>query len=180
MVPLPILHKQAEPRLLPASLHPSCCPEMLIARPTSSSERCRRECPARLELPFLPPHCHPGCPTQRVLRSQCFSLHDPMFGGSGTAGLRGLGSSFLPATIFFPSPSEFCRLVSLRCFSCCCPGYSHAISLSAKAASERAGALRSLCTPPPAQAVPATPSYFKVLPSLAPLGLESPWELLRA
>lgn len=66
----------------------------------------------------------------------------------------------------FPSSRfpQFCCLVSLLCFSCCCPGYSHAISLSAKAAPERAGALGSLCTLPPEPAVPVITSHFKALP----------------
>lgn len=66
----------------------------------------------------------------------------------------------------FPSSHfpQFCCWVSLLCFSCRCPGYSHAISLSAKAAPERTGALGSLHTLPPEPAVPAITSHFKALP----------------
>lgn len=113
----------------------------------------------------------PGTP-RRGPRLCRFSLRAPAFHGAGAAGLRGLGSSFPSSDYFFfvvvvflsPPLPEFCRLVSLLCFSCGCPGYSHAISPSAKAAPERAGALGSLRTPPPAQAVPATPRHFKALP----------------
>lgn len=125
----------------------------MVGQP-SSSERLSagRECLAGRG-------CHPGHPVAAGPLHPGLSLPVPL----GLEGLAQLGLEVWGALSFQPFP-QFCCWVSLLCFSCCCPGYSHAISLSAKAAPERAGALGSLCTLPPEPAVPAIASHFKALP----------------
>lgn len=125
-------------------------------------------CPPRLPPP---PHRRAGHPAQGAPALPLFSSCPRVSRGWRSWAQR-FGELFSFQRLFFfccccfsfPPLPEFCRLVSLLCFSCGCPGYSHAISPSAKAAPERAGALGSLRTPPPAQAVPATPRHFKALP----------------